>query len=291
MVLPSLAFASRAASLLAPASDAVVAGVVGRAWCALDSPRRAAVRANRAALAARFPLERPFIRYVTSLLGWLRLLGMNRSDVAARTSIAGLAPLVAAAREGRGTVLVAAHVGEWEWGAAALAAAGLSVVAVAGVQMRAEWTPALRRAKKRLGIEVVGPEASPVRLARALRRGAVVALLVDGDVVTATAPAAVAGRRVALPRGPARLATRFGARLVAGRCRRDPADSARYLIALTPLDTPEESGSGPLDEARLHARVASWLEAVLAEGPGEWCLFRPFFTGAGTGVDGAGEPA
>jgi KDO2-lipid IV(A) lauroyltransferase len=274
MAHPSLFLASRAASLLDPASDAVVAGVVGRAWCALDRPRRAAVRANRTALAARFPLDRPFIRYVASLLGWLRLLGLTRADVAARTAIDGLAPLVAASEDGRGTVLVAAHVGEWEWGAAALAAAGLPVVAVAGVQMRADWSPALRRAKERLGIEVVGPDASPVRLARALRRGAVVALLVDGDVVTATAPAAVAGRNVSLPLGPARLAARFGARLVAGRCRRDPADPARYLVTLTPLDaTPGDAG----DEARLHARVAAWLGTVLAAGPGDWCLFRPFF--------------
>ncbi len=274
MAHPSLFLASRAASLLDPASDAVVAGVVGRAWCALDRPRRAAVRANRTALSARFPLERPFVRYVTSLLGWLRLLGLTRADVQARTAIEGLAPLVAASDEGRGTVLVAAHVGEWEWGAAALAAAGLPVVAVAGVQMRPDWNPALRRAKERLGIEVVGPDASPVRLARALRKGAVVALLVDGDVVTATAPAAVAGRSVALPLGPARLAARFGARLVAGRCRRDPADAARYLVTLTPLDeAPGDAG----DEARLHARVAAWLGTVLAAGPGDWCLFRPFF--------------
>ena len=98
-------------------------------------------------------------------------------------------------------------------------------------------------------------------------------------------PAAVAGRSVPLPRGPARLAARFGARLVAGRCRRDPADSARYLITLTPLDTPV--GADPataLDEARLHARVAAWLEGVLVEGPGEWCLFRPFFPAAAGGV-------
>ena len=275
MALPALSLASRAATLLAPGSDALVAGVVGRAWCALDRPRRAAVRANRRALSARFPLERPFVRYVTSLLGWLRLLGLTRGAVAARTSIAGLAPLLAAQQDRRGTVLVAAHVGEWEWGAAALAAAGLPVVVVAGVQMRAGWTDTLRDAKERLGIEVVGPDASAARLAHALRRGAVVALLVDGDVVTATAPAAVAGRAVALPLGPARLAARFGARLVAGRCRRDPRDPSRYVVTLTPLDAPD--GEAPPDEAGLHARVGAWLDAVLAEGPGEWCLFRPFF--------------
>ena len=172
MAHPSLFLASRAVSLLDPASDAVVAGVVGRAWCALDRPP-ADGRAGQPDRPGR-PLSPGAARSSatsTSLLGWLRLLGLTRAEVAARTSIDGLGPLVAASRESRGTVLVAAHVGEWEWGAAALAAAGLPVVAVAGVQMRADWTPALRRAKERLGIDVVGPDASPVRLARALRKG------------------------------------------------------------------------------------------------------------------------
>lgn len=280
-----LSLASRAAFVLSPGGDRMLARTLGPAWCALDGGRRRAVEANRAALAARFPLARPFERYVESLLGWLRLLALGPGDVSARTTIEGLEPVATAAREGRGTVLVAAHVGEWEWGAAALAAAGFPVVAVAGVQMRAAWTPALRRAKQRLGIEVVGPEASPVRLARALRGGAVVALLVDGDVVTARAPASVGGHVVDLPLGPARLASRFGARLIAGRCRREALDAGRYRIRLEPLDARDGDGPAP-DEAALHARVAAWLDAVVREEPGAWCLFRPFFTAAGARAAG-----
>ena len=275
MVPTSLSLASRAVAALSPAGDRLLARAVGPAWCALDGDRRRAVEANRAALALHYPTARPFEHYVESLLGWLRLLTLRPSEVAARVTIAGLAPVLAARAAGRGTVLVAAHVGEWEWGAAALAAAGLPVVAVAGIQLRAAWTPALRRAKSRLGVEVVGPDASPVRLARALRRGAVVALLVDGDVVTARRCASVAGHAVDLPLGPARLAARLGARLVAGRCRREVSDPARYRITLTPLDEP--SGAG-LDESALHARVAAWLDQAVRESPGEWCLFRPFFT-------------
>jgi lauroyl/myristoyl acyltransferase len=280
MIPGTLSLASRAAAALRPEGDRVLARALGRAWCALDGPRRTAVEANRAALAADFPAADPFVHYVTSLLGWLRLLGLDRTQVAAATTIEGLAPVLAAAREGRGTVLVAAHVGEWEGGAAALAAAGLPVVAVAGIQMRESWTPALRRAKARLGIEVVGPDVAPVRLARALARGAVVALLVDGDVATATAQAAVGGHAVALPLGPARLAARFGARLVAGRCARRPGHAGlAYAVRLVPLDRPAT------DEAGLHARVAAWLDATVRESPGAWCLFRPFFAAAsGAGV-------
>lgn len=271
-----LALAARAVAAFPVALEAPTARTLGCAWWALDAPRRRAVAANRGALRARFPGHRPFARYLLALFGWLRLLGLTRAQVRSRTRVEGAAPLHAARRAGRGAVLVAAHVGEWEWGAAALAARGLEVVAVAGIQMRPGWSFALARAKARLGIEVVGPDASPARLVRALRRGAVVALLVDGDVATARAAADLLGRTALLPLGPSRLAARTGALLVGGRCERDPARAGRYRVRLALLgDTPDPAA--PLAETHAFALVTDWLARTLADNADRWCLFRPFF--------------
>jgi lauroyl/myristoyl acyltransferase len=274
-----LTLAARAATALPPALDRPLSSLAGLAWWSVDARRRHAVGENRAALGARFAGHAPFARHGLALLGWLRLLGSSRASVRARTRVTGLATLHAARDAGLGTVLVAAHVGEWEWGAAALAARGLAVVAVAGVQMRADWSPALLRAKRDLGIEIVGPDASPTRLVRALKKGAVVALLVDGNVATARGAATIGGRTARLPLGPARLAALTGARLVAGRCERDfTARGVLYRVRLTPLDG---DGSGPdavrEREARAFTAVADWLERTVVENAAAWCLFRPFF--------------
>jgi KDO2-lipid IV(A) lauroyltransferase len=270
MMPRTLALAARADALTPPALDRPIAAALGRLWCAADPGRRHAVARNRRALDAPFPLHAPFATYVRTLVGWLRLLGASRADVLRASTVDGIAPLEAAKAAGRGTVLVAAHVGEWEWGAAALAARGLEVVAVAGMQMSPAWTPALARAKAALGIEVVGPGAAPSRLVRALRRGAVVALLVDGDVATARRDAPLARGTAALPLGPAHLAARAGALLAAGRCERARGG---YRIRLTVLD----EGLAPFDEDARFERTRAWLEATLSEAPGAWCLFRPFF--------------
>jgi len=133
--------------------------------------------------------------------------------------------------------------------------------------MRPAWSAALARAKHDLGIEIVGPDASPARLVRALRQGAVVALLVDGDVATARATAVIGDREAQLPLGPARLAALTGAALVAGRCERDfAAARVAYRVRLTPLPEPTFTA------------VARWLESTLADNAEAWCLFRPFFT-------------
>jgi len=262
-----LTLAARAAAALPPAFDLPLSRAVGIVWWAVDGPRRHAVTANRTALGARFAGHAPFARHGLALLGWLRLLRLSRAQVRARTRVQGIAAMHRARDERRGTVLVAAHVGEWEWGAAAVAARGLRVVAVAGTQMRPAWSAALARAKQDLGIEVVGPDASSARLVRALRQGAVVALLVDGDVATARAVAMIGGRAAQLPLGPARLAALTGAALVAGRCERDfSTGRVAYRVRLTPL--PEAT----------FAAVACWLESTLADNAEAWCMFRPFFT-------------
>ena len=275
MMPRTLALAARAAALTPPALDRPLSAALGRVWCAADPARRSAVAGNRRALGAAFPLHAPFVRYVHALAGWLRLLDATPESVRAMSRVEGLAPLLEARDAGRGTVLVAAHVGEWEWGAVALASRGLEVVAVAGTQLRAPWTEALAHAKRALGVEVVDPRTSPAALvrglARALGRGAVVALLVDGDVATARRSAALGGARCALPLGPGRLAAQSGARLVAGRCERERAQA--YHVRLVTLD----DGLAARDEAARFERVRAWLAATLAEDPGRWCLFREFF--------------
>jgi KDO2-lipid IV(A) lauroyltransferase len=273
MLPPALGLLSNLVRTLPPSFDRPLAAAAGTLWSRLDRARARAVRANRDALGVRFPLHRPFVSYLETLAGWLRLLELPADEVRARTRVTGIDSLTDAARA-RGVVLIAAHVGEWEWGAAALAARGLPVVAVAGTQMSARWSPALARAKERHGIDVVGPEVSALRLVRALRAGGVVALLVDGDVASALAPAPLAGRTVDLPEGPARLAARTGAALVAGRCERDRGTrgAGHYHVHLEPLAVAD------VDTHTTHVAVAAWLERTILEDPGRWCVFRPFFT-------------
>ena len=178
-------------------------------------------------------------------------------------------------------MLVAAHVGEWEWGAAALAARGLTVVAVAGMQMRADWSPALARAKRDLGIEIVGPTPPPPgSCARSGEAPWWRCSLTATSRPRAARPRSAAARPD-LPLGPARLAALTGARLVAGRCERDfTARGALYRVRLTPLDGEGSSSgvdAGREREARAFAAVARWLERTLVENAAAWCLFRPFF--------------
>ncbi len=291
MLPPALARMSALLRAVPPSLDRPLARAAGLAWSRMDRARARAVRANRAALGASFPLARPFSSYLEALAGWLRLLRLSGAEVAARTRCDGFEAFAREARA-RGVVLIAAHVGEWEWGAAAIAARGLPVIAVAGTQMSPRWSAALATAKARLGISVVGPEVSALRLVRALRQGGVVALLIDGDVATALGPARVAGRATALPLGPARLVARTGAALFAGRCERDPIGGAGfYHVRLTPLAVATADRERSRDGvAAAHAAVAAWLGQTVLVDPGRWCLFRPLFESPDVAWTGPGVP-
>lgn len=266
----TLVLGSAAARALPPRLDRPLAQALGSAWSVLDRQRAKAVRANRSALGADYPLNGPFAAWIEALLSWLRLLGLPRAEIVRRTTFEGVAALTNAARE-RGAVVLVAHVGEWEWGAAAVAATGLPLTTVAGTQMSPRFSRALERAKKDLGLLVVGPDVSPRRLVKILREGGVVGLLVDGDVASGRAPACVAGQAVTLPLGAAWLVSHTGAALFSGRCERDPVRGPGFYRAhLEALDAPEGMD-------RLHGAVAAWLEGAIAENPGRWCIFRPFF--------------
>lgn len=136
-----------------------------------------------------------------------------------------IAVLERALAEGRGALVVTAHLGNWELLAARLARAGVRG-AVVGFQRRADSTSAwLTDMRRAYGVQTVAQDAHPREILRVLARGEVVGLLadlearrIDGESVpffgipalTMTAPAALA-RASRAPLVPARCVRR-GAR-------------------------------------------------------------------------------
>jgi len=279
----------RAARVLPPAADPPVAGAVAWLTGRFLPERERAARAN---LAGLFPdrdaaeharlARRASAAYARFLLDYFRAMSFPSHALSARDSFTAPIEVVRALDQGRGLVVCAAHVGHWERGALALARLGRPVHVVARPQLLPAWARPIRQAKERGGISVVSPEGSSRTLARALREGEIVALLVDGAGYRRGRPACIAGRPVALPSGPARLAAATGAVVVGGTCLR--FSPGRYHTSLAPLARTHLRPSVDVDE--LHSAIPRSLEQLLLGHPGEWCVFRPFFEAATAGGRG-----
>ena len=186
----------------------------------------------------------------------------------------GMEILYAAAARGRGAIIAAPHLGNWELGGLALARLGFRVHVVTGTQLHPLFSGAARALKEESGICVSTPDDGFVPLLETLKRGGLVVLLVDGDVYTRGVSARFFGRHVPFPAGPALLARRSEAPLLHAHSSRR---GELLWISIDGADAPDPALSLERDLERLTGCVAAAQERNIAAHVAQWCIFRPFF--------------
>jgi lauroyl/myristoyl acyltransferase len=195
---------------------------------------------------------------------------LSEEYLRASVSITGREHLDSIVSAGRGAVLVTAHIGSWELGGAALAGLGYRITTVAGTQFTRGLSPYVKAIKEARGIHVVSAEGGTLRIVRALRRGEIVALHIDGDQYMGGVAVDLFGRRTVLPRGPAGLAKRTGAAIV-------PAFAIRTARSKITVHIEEEIPTVGRDEESLTGSIATVVEDYIRRYVDQWCMFRPLW--------------
>jgi lauroyl/myristoyl acyltransferase len=263
-----------------------LARATARVEFAFPSRRRHAVESNLTSIAAsgRHTADRPalertarsiFENYHRFVLEYLGQRSLDSRALDARFRFRGMETLYGALARGRGAVVSAPHVGNWELAGLALARLGFRVHVVTGVQFHARLTKAARRLKERERILVSTPREGFRPLLRTLRRSGIVVLLTDGDVFARSIPAEFFGRRVPFPVGPALLARRSGASLLHAHAERSGADG--HAIVFDGTELPDPGLTLEQDLRRLTRRVAEAQERTITSHLDQWCIFRPVF--------------
>ena len=208
-----------------------------------------------------------FARCVTDVF---MIPGLDDKRLRTCVSITGREHLDRAASRGKGVILVTAHVGSWEMGGVALAGLGYRITTVAGVQFTRGLSPYVKAMKESRGIDVVSVDGGALAMARALRRGEIVALHIDGDQYLGGIEVNFFGRPTVLPRGPAGLAMTTGAAII-------PAFAISTARGKIRVCIEDEIGAEGHDEAGLTARIAAVVEDCIRRHVDQWCMFRPIW--------------
>ena len=160
---------------------------------------------------------------------------------------------------GKGMILVAGHLGNWELGGSYLAARGIALDGIARGQGNPLFDRYLTETRTRIGIRVVHDPEAVRRTPRALRENRVVAFLIDQGVLgLASTWVPFFGRMAKTPRGPAVFALRFGAPVVFATALRLP--DGRFVLALERVPvTTRVTGRRDVDRyrGRLHGRCSN----------------------------------
>ncbi len=220
--------------------------------------------------------RRSFRGYARYWMEGARLPGIPTAEVRDRMFVEqGYEHLQEAMAAGRGVVLVLPHVGSWEWGGMFLAAEGYPMTSVAErIEPPAlfDWFVTQREA---MGLTIVplGQESGGAVL-RTLRNGGLVGLLCDRDIVGNGVEVTFFGEVTTFPAGPATLALRTGATLLAAAVYSGPGRSHTGVIS-PPFDTTRSGGGLRRDVARITQDIARQFEGLIRRAPEQWHLYQP----------------
>jgi len=224
-------------------------------------------------------IDRGFEGYGQYWAEGAKLPGIKPAHVFERFRIGeGLEYLYDAKSKGLGTIIALPHIGSWEWGGSYLNSLGLGMTAVAeDLEPPAlfEWFKA-KRESIGIRIEPLDEHAGTVLL-QTLKDGGVIGLLCDRDIQGNGIEVEFFGERVRIPAGPATLALRTGATLVAAACYSGPGRD--HFAVITPPIPAERQGRLREDVTRVTQALALELEGLIRRAPEQWHVLQSRFEG------------
>jgi lauroyl/myristoyl acyltransferase len=217
--------------------------------------------------------RRSFRNYLKLLVDLARMPRTDPATIEKRLKGKGWENLDKAFQHGKGVILVASHMGNWEVAGAAIASRGYPVSAVSetianerinrlGIQFRARW-----------GIELIPMEYALKRVFRALRHNEGVGLVTDRPLPPDEGtPVEFFGQRITWPTGPAILALRTGAKIITGYLVRN-ADND-YIGEMYPALEYDVTGDEDVDVQCITQQIVCIQEDLIRRFPDQWYMFR-----------------
>jgi KDO2-lipid IV(A) lauroyltransferase len=201
-----------------------------------------------------------------------------RFDVSVDNSLAN------AIRDGRGAVLVTAHLGNWDIAAKGLRDYGARVNLVMARETNASIQEYVRDLKEDAGVRVIYSDTSvfsSFNMIRALRNNEIVAIQLDRPVgAGGMRPVSFFGRSAMFPSGPFVLARLAGAPII-------PVFAPRlgvrhYAVRVGRRHDVPRDGRDPAALQRIMRAVVAEFEAVVRAYPTQWFQFSPFWKEEGS---------
>ncbi|MDW8059206.1 MAG: lysophospholipid acyltransferase family protein [Thermomicrobium sp.] len=222
---------------------------------------------------------RVFITAVMNYYDLVRLRSVDRARLPELVEVRGWQNVEAALANGRGVIVISAHLGNFNVVAQYPAALGLEAAIVVERVRPPELFTYLCRLRSATGVRVLpsGPEAVPAIL-RLLRRNGILLVAGDRDVTGHSRLVRFFDAPAPLPIGPVTLALRTGATLLpAFTVRLSPR---RSLVVLDPPLALVRTGDAERDILVNLENVARCLERMIRTDPGQWTVLQPVWAPA-----------
>ncbi|MEX2247685.1 MAG: lysophospholipid acyltransferase family protein [Dehalococcoidia bacterium] len=215
---------------------------------------------------------RNFGKYVIDVVHFPLL---TREEVRERLRFEQWAELNEANDSPRGVIIATVHFGNWDLGAAALAAHGYPINAIADTFRYRPMNELVQGSRAKLGMKVIGHDRLGPNVFRLLRRGEMLAMLIDVAPEDAGVRVDFFGAPALVSSAPARIALRTGAWVVPAIVLRGPDDD-RHIRPTIDLGLRDfaPTGDEERDVRELTRLTMASLERMIRPHPEQWFIFR-----------------
>jgi lauroyl/myristoyl acyltransferase len=200
------------------------------------------------------------------------LRNMSADEVGRLVDVSCALKLLSRDSQGRGTVLVAPHLGNLDVTGQMISLLEHDVLAVVERLEPDRLHKLVNSLRSKHGLELVSTEGDPRRLYRALETGRTLILAADRDTTGSGRSYEFFGAPAHLPDGYARIVRRTGSRLGLAHSVRLADDT--FAIYGQWLPEVARTRDREADVRAIVDGVASRLEPVIAAHPEQWVMFR-----------------
>ncbi|MEW5882806.1 MAG: lysophospholipid acyltransferase family protein [Armatimonadota bacterium] len=269
----ALAFLSRLLCLMPERIGDGFGRALGLLAHALDRKHRERARANLRMVFPDWSDEkvRRVARMVFAHFGktgarFLRAPALSREQVLASVRCEGLDLIHEALSEGKGAILITAHIGNWERMAHYFALNGIPLSVIARDANDQVSNQVVNRTRRSQGFDVYSRTTAARRVLRDLQQNRCVGILPDQNAQEAFVP--FFGKPAGTVLGPAMFHLHANAPILTTFCieRHDGS----YEVTVSRLDLPERTGNREADAIAVMARINQAIEQVVREHPEQW---------------------
>lgn len=246
-------------------------GVVAKQRCRAIKQMRESLQISEAE--ARKLVKESFINIGRNFLEIMYMPCLHKENFKEYMEIDHIERMHEALAEGRGVVILTAHVGNWEWLSAALTFSGLPVTAIIKPQPNAQHTRILNEYREMVGVEIFSRGTSElIGATRALKKGKCLGFLVDQDGGPGGLFIDFLGRVASTPMGAAVFSKKFLAPVVPAFILRQP--DGKHRVVIGEILHFEDHGDTDKDLADFTIKMTRIVEKIIQDNPTQWIWFQ-----------------
>lgn len=216
-----------------------------------------------------------FRNFAKYLVDFFRFEILNPEYIKSHIEIEGLEYIDSALEEGKGAIILSAHLGNWEIGGAALALMGYPMNCVALDHKNALVNNFFIHQRQINKEKVISIRFTLRRCFNCLEDNELLAILGDKDFTNTGIPITFFSKIALIPKGPALFSIKTGAVIIPGYTVRMKDDY--FQMVFTRPIRPNPTGDLQRDLAELTSLCIERLQEFIKRYPSQWYCFRQIF--------------